>query len=334
MRAIVQSGYGKPEQVLSLRQMEKPELGDDEVLVRVHAASVHPDVWHVLTGHPYFLRLMGSGLRTPKNPIPGTDMAGRVDTVGKNVTGFRAGDEVFGETVRGHQWKNGGAYAEFVAVRQEALRPKPANLTFEQASAIPTSGFIAVTNLGGRIEPGQKVLVNGAGGGVGMFAVQIAKSYGANVTGVDIGQKQDLVEAVGADQFFDYTTDDFTLNGERYDLIFDIPGNRSFSDLKRVLADDGRYVFIGHHQFGASGGRWVGAMGRFIRLFIMAPFGRRKSEQAAAAQSSTALDALVELAAAGSITPVIDRTFPLSEAVEALKHLAEGNAMGRVVISL
>src|SRR5918999_2456505 len=202
MKAIVHHEYGSPDDVLELEDIEKPVVKDDEVLVRVHAASVHPDVWHVVKGLPYVLRLMGAGLLKPKNSVPGTDEAGYVEAVGKDVTLFRPGDEVFGESVRGHQWHNGGAYAEYASVPEDQLALKPANLTFEQAAAVPTSGIITLQGLReyGQVQPGQKVLVNGAGGGVGTIAVQLAKSYGAAVTGVDSTGKLDLLRSLGADR--------------------------------------------------------------------------------------------------------------------------------------
>src|SRR5215212_9150985 len=194
MKAIVQGKYGPPADVLELADVDEPVVKDDEVLVRVHAASVHPDVWHVVRGLPYVLRLMGAGLLRPKKRIPGTDVAGRVESVGKDVTRFRAGDEVFGETIKGYQWANGGAYAERVSVPEDQLALKPANITFEQAAAVPTSGLIALQNLPdeGLLRPGQSVLVNGAGGGVGTLALQLAKAYGGNVTGVDNTKKLDM----------------------------------------------------------------------------------------------------------------------------------------------
>ena len=202
MKAVVQDRYGSPDDVLQLREIDKPVVGDNEVLVRVRAASVHPDVWHVVTGRPYVLRLMGAGLLKPKNPVPGTDVAGLVESVGKDVTRFRPGDEVFGETHSKLQWRNGGAFAEYVSVPQDTLALKPEGIAFEQAAAVPTSGFIALHNLqdGGQIQPGESVLINGAGGGVGTIAVQLAKAYGARVTGVDTTEKMELVRSLGADQ--------------------------------------------------------------------------------------------------------------------------------------
>jgi NADPH:quinone reductase-like Zn-dependent oxidoreductase len=216
MKAIVQDRYGPPD-VLELRDIDKPVVNDGEVLIRVHAASVHPDVWHVLRGLPYVLRIMGAGLLRPKNSIPGTDVAGHVESVGKEVALFQPGDEVFGESVRGHQWHNGGAYAEYVSVPENALALKPANITFEQAAAVPTSGLIALQGLHeyGQVHAGQKVLINGAAGGVGTIAVQLAKAYGAEVTGVDSARKLEMIRSLGADRVIDYAREDFTRSGER-----------------------------------------------------------------------------------------------------------------------
>src|SRR5438067_10165109 len=239
MKAIVQERYGSPDD-LELREVEKPVVGDDDVLVRVRAASIHPDVWHVVNGQPYVLRLMGAGFFRPKNPIPGTDMAGIVECVGKGVTRFRAGDPVFGETIAAHQWINGGAFAEYVSVRQDLLALKPDRITFEQAASVPTSGFIALQNLRdpSQLRPGQKVLVNWAGGGVGALALQLAKAHGAHVTAVDSTSKLGMLRSLGADEVIDYTQEDFTRSGVRYDLIFDVPGNHPFSACRRALKAD------------------------------------------------------------------------------------------------
>ena len=334
MKAIVQDQYGSLD-VLELREIDKPMIKDDEVLVRVHAASVHPDVWHATKGLPYILRLMGSGLLKPKNSVPGTDMAGHVESVGKNAEVFQPGDEVFGQTVRRNQWHNGGAYAEYVAVPEGALAQKPANLTFEQAAAVPTSALIALDNLRDRIQPGQKVLVNGAGGGVGIFAVQVAKSYGAEVTGVDSTRKLDMVRSIGADHVIDYSKEDFTQSGERYDLIFDIPGNHSLSDTRRALTPEGTYVLIGHDRFGASGGRWFGSgIPRFIKLLALSPFVSQRMAPRITKETNDPLVVLKELLEAGEITSVIDRTYPLSEVPEAIRYLEEGHAQGKIVISV
>ena len=337
MKAIVQYKYGSPDDVLELREIDKPVIEDDEVLVRVHAASVHPDVWHVVRGRPYALRLMGSGLLKPKNSVPGTDVAGRIESVGKNVTQFQQGDEVFGESIKGHQWTNGGAYAEYVSVPHDALVLKPAGLTFEQAAAVPTSGFIALSGLRnqGQIQSGQKVLINGAAGGVGALAVQLAKAYGAEVTGVDSTGKLALVQSIGADHIIDYTQEDFTERGERYDLILDVPGNHSLSECRRALTPEGTYVLIGHDQFGDSGGRWLGSLPHFFKLVVMSPFVSQLPDLNFSTPSKKDIMAVLrEFIEAGKITPIIDRTYPLSDVPKAIRYLEEGHAQGKVVITV
>lgn len=337
MKAIVHHKYGAPDDVLELKDIGKPSVKDGEVLVRVHAASVHPDVWHVVRGRPYVLRLMGAGLLRPKNRVPGTDVAGLVESVGKDVTRFHAGDEVFGESVSGYQWHNGGAFAEYVSVPQEALAPKPENITFEQAAAVPTSGLIALHNLPdeGRLRPGQSVLVNGAGGGVGAFAVQIAKAYGADVTGVDSTRKLEMVSSLGADHVIDYTREDFTRSGERYDLIFDIPGNHPFSDCRRALTPEGTYVLIGHDRFGQGAGRWLGSIPRVLKLVVLSPFvSGLPTPNFSMPDKRDSMAVLKEFLESGKLMPVIDRTYPLAEAPEALRYLEEGHAKGKVVITV
>jgi NADPH:quinone reductase-like Zn-dependent oxidoreductase len=337
MKAIVQEKYGSPADVLNLKDIDKPVLKDDEVLVRVHAASVHPDVWHLVRGLPYALRIMGAGLLRPKNSVPGTDVAGYVESVGKNVSQFQQGDEVFGETIKGYQWTNGGAYAEYASVPEDSLALKPANITFEQAAAIPTSGLIALQNLPDEelLQPGQSVLVNGAGGGVGTIAVQLAKVYGANVTGVDDSTKLDMVRSIGADQVIDYTKEDFTQSGERYDLIFDIPGNHPFSACRRVLAPNGKYVLIGHDRFGHRAGRWFGSMPRVLKLVALSPFvSQMPTPNFSMPDKKNQMVVLKQLMETGKLTPVIDRTYSLGEVPEAIRYLEEGHAQGKVLISV
>ena len=336
MKAIVQDTYGSPD-VLELREIEKPVVREDEVLVRVRAASVHPDVWHVLTGLPYVLRIMGAGLRKPKNPVPGTDVAGLVESVGKSVTRFRLGDEVFGETIRGRQWTNGGAYAEYATAPEDALALKPANVTFEQAAAVPTSGLIALAALrdDGKIQPGERVLVNGAGGGVGAAAVQLARALGADVTGVDSTNKLDMVRSIGADRVIDYTQEDFTRGGERYDLIIDIPGNHSLSDCRRALTPEGTYVLVGHDNYGHGMHRWVGSLPRMFKLVAMSPFVSQLPEvRFSAPDKKESMAVLKELLESGKLTPYIDRTYALSEVPEAIRYLQGGHAKGKVVITM
>lgn len=335
MQAIVQDRYGSPDG-LRLREVERPVIGDDEVLVRVRAASVHPDVWHVVSGRPFVLRMMGSGLLRPKCPVPGTDLAGLVEAVGKDVTRFRPGDEVFGECLRGFSWRHGGAFAEYASVPEEGLALKPANVTFEQAAAVPTTGYITLLNLPReRLRPGQRILVNGAAGGVGAFTVQLAKAYGAHVTGVDHTEKLDLVRSLGADDVIDYTRADFTRSDQRYDLIVDIPGNYPFAACRRVLTPDGTYVLIGHDQFGRAGRRWLGSLPRFAGLALRSRFERHlrraSSSRLSKKEAMATLRAHLE---AGRLVPVIDRSYRLSEAGEAIRYLAGGKAVGRVVVTV
>lgn len=336
MRAVIQERYGSVDDV-TVREVATPAVADDEVLVRVRAASVHPDVWHVLEGRPYALRLMGAGVRQPRDQIPGTDVSGVVESVGKDVTQIRPGEAVFGETLRGFQWRNGGAYAEYVAVPAQNLVLKPDNLTFEQAACIPTAGLIALHNLptGERLQPGQRVLVNGAGGGVGSIAVQLAKAAGATVTGVDQASKFEMIRSMGADHVIDYTEEDFTRNGELYDVIFDIHGNHPFSECRRALTPDGTYVLIGHDGFGDSAGRWLGSMPRVIGLTVRSLFARQlppvNVSMPPKSESMSTLRALIE---AGQLTAVVDRTYSLEQVPEAIHHLERGTARGRIVITV
>lgn len=335
MRAVVQTGYGKPSEVLEVREVESPGIGDDEVLVRVRAASVHPDVWHVVTGLPRVLRVMGAGVRRPTDVVPGTDMAGRVESVGSGVTRFRPGDDVFGETIRGMQWRNGGAYAEYAAVAEDVLAPKPSNVTFEQAACVPTAGLIALQNLPDlrRRPPGTRVLVNGAGGGVGAIAVQLAHAAGAHVTAVDHTRKLDLLRTLGADQVVDYTTDDVTQGSARYDLVFDVVGNHPYPAYGRVLAPDGTYVLIGHDHFGAYGRRWLGSIPRMVSLMARSTVDRRLPRLSGDRPDRTqAMVYLRQLLDDGALDPVVDRAFPLDEVADALGLLASGRARGRIVI--
>jgi NADPH:quinone reductase-like Zn-dependent oxidoreductase len=337
MKAIVQEQYGSPYDVLNLKDIDMPVLKDDEVLVRVRAASVHPDVWHVVRGLPYVLRLMGAGLLRPKNRIPGTDVAGHVESAGKNVSQFQQGDEVFGETIKGYQWTNGGAYAEYVSVPEDQLALKPANFTFERAAAVPTSGLIALQNLPneGRLHSGQSVLINGAGGGVGALTVQLAKAYGAKVTGVDDTTKLDMVRLIGADEVIDYTKEDFTQSGDRYDLVFDIPGNHPFSACRRVLAPDGKYVLIGHDRFGQGAGRWLGSIPRVLKLVALSPFvSQLPTPKFSMPDKKNQMVVLKQLIETGKLRPVIDRTYSLGEVPEAIRYLEEGHAQGKVIITV
>jgi NADPH:quinone reductase-like Zn-dependent oxidoreductase len=335
MKAIVQDRYGPPE-VLRLAEVDRPQVGDDEVLVRVRATSVHPDVWHVVSGLPYVLRLMGAGVRRPKQRVPGTDLAGQVEAVGRNVTRFRPGDEVFGESIRGYQWRNGGTFAEYAAAPQEALAHKPERVTFAQAAAVPTAGLIVLQNLPDRtwLRPGRRVLVNGAGGGVGAIALQLCKAYGAEVTGVDHPAKLDMIRSLGADRVIDYTREDFTTGEERYDLIFDVPGNHPFARCRRVLAPDGKYVLIGHQRFDESGRRWLGLLPHFFRLMALSAVVRQLPRPTASMlDKQEGMASLREALERGELTPVVDRIFPLAQAAEAIRYLAAGGATGKVVLT-
>jgi NADPH:quinone reductase-like Zn-dependent oxidoreductase len=279
---------------------------------------------------------MGGGLRRPKLRVPGTDLAGQVEAVGRNVSRFQPGDEVFGECVRGHQWQNGGAFAEYAAVPDDQLERKPGNISFEQAAAVPTSALIALQGIRaeGHVAAGQRVVVNGAAGGVGAFAVQIAKAAGAEVTAVDSGPKLEFLRSIGADHVIDYTSQDFTRGGERYDLIVSIPANRSIADLRRALTPRGTYVLIGHDQFGAAGGRVIGGIGDVVKLLVMTPFVSQLKSPFSTTKTEHPLAALSELIEAGQLTPPVDRTYPLSEVLEAMRYMEAGHALGKIVLTI
>jgi NADPH:quinone reductase-like Zn-dependent oxidoreductase len=324
MKAAVQDTYG-PADVLELREIDQPVPKDDEVLVRVHAAGVDPGVWHLMTGLPYLVRVMGYGLRTPKLGVRGRDVAGRVAAVGTNVTQVQAGAEVFGI--------GEGSFAEYVCARADKLAPKPANLTFEQAAAVPISGLTALQGLrdAGGVQPGQRVLIIGAAGGVGSFAVQLAKAFGAAVTGVCSTTKVDLVRSLGAEEVIDYTREDFADGARRWDLIVDTAGRRSLSQLRRALAPRGTLVIVG----GEGGGRWLGGFDRqILRAPILSALVRQRLRPLVSKERSEDLVVLKELIEAGKVTPVIDRTYPLREAPEAIRYLQEGHARGKVVITV
>ena len=335
MKAIVQDRYGSAD-VLELREIDRPTAKDDEVLIEVRASSIHADVWHAMRGVPYVLRFMGSGVRAPKHRVPGTDLAGVVESVGASVTRFRPGDEVFGMSLLANLWRNGGAFAEYAAVSEALLQPKPARLTFEQAAAVPTSGSLAVQHVRdeGRTQAGQRVLINGAGGAVGSFAVQLAKAWGANVTGVDATGKLDMLRSIGADEVLDYTKEDFTRRDERYDFVLDIAGNHPWSEAKRAVTPDGTYVLSGFDQYGASRHRWFGSLGRFAKLIVIAPFVSQLHPFRGTKDPGDRLVVLKELIEAGKVTPVIDRTFALSEVPEAMRYLESGQATGKVIITV
>jgi NADPH:quinone reductase-like Zn-dependent oxidoreductase len=309
---------------LELRDIDIPQYADEEVLVHVHAAGVGRDVWHVMTGLPYPIRLAGYGFRAPKNPVIGSDMAGIVEALGKDVTRFQPGDEVFGI--------GKGSYAEYVCAREDKLAPKPTNLTFEQAAVLAIMGSTALQALRdhGRVEPGQEVLIIGASGGVGTYAVQIAKAFGAHVTGVCSTQKVEMVRSIGADHVIDYTQEDFAEGDQRYDLILDIGGNSSLSRLRRALASRGTLVIVG----GEGGGRWLGGTDRQLRAMMLSPFVDQKLGTFVNKENHEDMLVLKELIEAGKVTPIIDRIYPLSEVPEAIRYLEEGHARGKVVISV
>jgi len=335
MKAIVQERYGSPDD-LELREVDTPVVGDDEVLVRVRAASLHPDVWHVVAGRPYVLRLMGAGFSKPRNPIPGTDMAGVVESVGKSVTRFRPGDPVFGETIVAHQWVHGGAFAEYVAVHQDLLALKPDNVTFEQAASVPASGLIALRNLRdlSQWRPGRRVLINGAGGGVGTLALQMMKAHGAHVTAVDCTGKLGMLRSLGADEVVDYTREDFTQRGVRYNFIFDVPGNRPLSAIRRALEPDGRYVPIGHEGFGASRKPVLGLVPHYLKLVALSRFVKQlRGPGLPMPTKKEAIAVLRNLLESGKITPIIDSTFHLSEVREAFRRMIEDETKGKVILT-
>jgi NADPH:quinone reductase-like Zn-dependent oxidoreductase len=323
MKAIVRDKYGASD-VLELKDIDKPEIGDDEVLVRVHAAGVDRGVWHVMAGLPYPIRLAGYGLRAPKNPVIGSDVAGVVEAVGKSVSRFQRGDEVFGI--------GKGTFAEYVCAREDKLAPKPANLTFEQAAVVAISGLPALQALRdhGRVEPGQEVLIIGASGGVGTYAVQIAKAFGAHVTGVCSTTKVEMVRSIGADHVIDYTREDFAAGDQRYDLILDIGGNSSLSRLRRTLTPEGTLVIVG----GEGGGRWLGGTDRQLRAMMLSRFVGQKLGTFISKENHEDMLVLKELIESGKLTPVIDRTYPLAEVPEAIRYLEEGHAQGKVVITV
>ena len=321
MKAIVQDRYGNPEAVLGLQEIAKPAVKDGEALVRVHAASIHVGDWLVVTGVPYIAR---PAYGKPKGRVPGTDIAGTVEAVGNGVTGLRPGDEVFG-------WCT-GAFAEYASAPADHFVPKPANLTFEQAAAVGVSASTALQLLRdqGKIKPGQKVLINGASGGIGTFAVQVAKAFGAEVTGVCSSRNVEMVRSIGADHVIDYTREDFTRNGHRFDFILDNVANHSLSDTRRVLTPTGKL----QSNNGTSGGRWFGTIGTVLKSATVSMFERRQLGPAIKFANRADLLVLKGLIEAGKITPIIDATYALSDTGKALAHVGEGHSRGTVVISV
>ncbi|HET6287844.1 MAG TPA: NAD(P)-dependent alcohol dehydrogenase [Amycolatopsis sp.] len=320
MKAIAQNEYGTTD-VLTVTKLPEPEAGPDDVVVRIRAAAVDPGVWHLMEGTPYLVRLMGFGVRRPKARVRGLDFAGVVHAVGENVTPFRPGDEVFGTCE--------GSFAEYALTTVDRLAKKPERLGFEEAAAVPISAFTALQALRdrGRVAPRQKVLVIGAGGGVGTFAVQIAKAFGAEVDGVCGTDKVELVRSLGASRVFDYTREDF---GDGYDLILDTAGNRSLTSLRASLTPQGTLVIVG----GEGKGRWVGPVGRNLRALLLGPFVKQKLRGLFSRENGDDLQTLRALIEAGKLTPVIDRAFSLAEVPEAIRYVREGHAHGKVVITI
>src|SRR3954453_16283462 len=325
MTAIVQDEYGPaPEDVLRVEEIDRPAIGADEVLVRVHAASVDRGTWHVMAGLPYPIRLAGFGLRRPKYGNLGRNLAGTVEAVGAGVTAFTPVDAVFGI--------GEASFAEYARARPDKLAPKPAKLSLDQAAAVPVSALAAPQAVRdhGRVRTGQQVLIVGASGDVGTFAVQIAKAFGAEVTGVCSTEKLDVVRALGADHLVDYSTDDFADGEHRYDVVLDIGGNRRLSDLRRALTRRGRLVIVG----GETDGRWLGGVDRQVRALLLSPFISQKLGTFVASENAKDLTALRELIDSGQLAPVIDRSYPLSEVAVAIRYLLDGRARGKLVITV
>ncbi|MFD6915729.1 NAD(P)-dependent alcohol dehydrogenase [Streptomyces virginiae] len=322
MKAIVQDVYGPPE-VLRMEEMERPVPRRREVLVRVRAAGVDQGVWHLMAGLPYAVRAV-SGLRTPRSRVRGMDVAGVVEAVGPDVTRFRPGDEVYGNC--------SGSFAEYACAKEGSLAPKPAGLSFEQAAAVPVSACTALGAVrdSGQVKAGQRVLVLGASGGVGSFAVQVAKAYGAHVTGVCSTTKTDLVRSLGADEVLDYTRQDPVDGTHRYDVILDIAGNRPISRLRRALTPRGTLAIVG----GEGGGNWIGGNQRQLGAMLLTPFVGHRLRAHGTLVRSRDLEALTELIEAGSVTPAVDRIYPLTEVPDAIRYLRDGQVRGKVAIRL
>jgi NADPH:quinone reductase-like Zn-dependent oxidoreductase len=322
MRAIVRDRYGSAD-VLALRDVPIPEAGDDEVLVRVRAAGLDRGAWHIMAGLPYLMRVAGYGVRRPKAAGLGSEVAGVIEAVGANVTDLRPGDAVYGTC--------GASFAEYAVARADRLARTPANLTFEQAAAVPVSAVTALQALRdrGRVQAGQRVLVVGASGGVGTFAVQIAKAFGAHVTGVCSTAKGDLVRSIGADHVIDYTHADITDDNRRYDLVLDIGGNRPLSALRRALTRNGTLVIVG----GEGGGRWTGGIQRQLLATALSPFVRQRLGTFIAKQNAADLDALRALIETGAVTPVVDKVVALDQVPDAIRDLAAGHARGKIVVA-
>ena len=323
MKAIVYHRYGSPD-VLSCENIAKPAPAENEVLIRVRAAAANPYDWHFMRGEPYAVRIMARGLRKPKDPRLGADVAGVIEAVGRNITQFKTGDGVFGSCK--------GAFAEYACASESKLAIKPDNVTFEQAASVPIAAFTALQGLRdkGKLQPGQKVLINGAAGGVGTFAVQIAKSFGAEVTGVCSTRNVEMVRSIGADQAVDYTQEDFTKSARRYDVILDCVGNHSFSECRRVLNPRGIYVGAG----GTTDNWMIGPLTSAIKALVLSWFVSQKQVMVLAKPSNEDLAIMGKLMESGKVTPVIDRSYSLSEVPEAIRYLEAGHARGKVVITV
>jgi NADPH:quinone reductase-like Zn-dependent oxidoreductase len=324
MQAIVRDVYGPPD-VISLREIDRPDVGDDDVLVRVHAAGLDQGVWHLMAGLPYMVRLMGFGLRSPKAPVLGSDLAGTVEAVGRNVTRFAPGDEVFGT--------GAGTFAEYTRAREDKLARRPATASFEQAAAVPVSGQTALQALRdtARVRAGQTVLVIGASGGVGTFAVQLAKAFGAQVTGVCSAAKADFVRSLGAGAVIDYAREDLAGGRQRYDVIIDTAGSRSLAELRRALAPGGALAIVG----GEGGNRWTGGFGRqILRAPALSLFVGQRLRPVVTKERSADLDVLRGFIEAGDVTPAVDRTYPLADAADAIRYMRSGAVRGKVVIDI
>jgi NADPH:quinone reductase-like Zn-dependent oxidoreductase len=328
MKAAIYTRYGPPE-VVQMADVEKPVPTDDEVLIRVRAAAVNPYDWHFMRGEPYAVRIAAGGLRKPKDSRLGADVAGEIEAAGKNITQFKLGDAVFGSCK--------GAFAEYACASESNLGMKPDNVTFEQAASVPIAAFTALQGLrrggltkDGKIQPGQKVLINGAAGGVGTFAVQIAKSFGADVTGVCSTNNVEMVRSIGADQVVDYTQEDFTKSARRYDVILDCVGNHSFSESRRVMNPRGIYVGAG----GTSDNWMIGPLSSALKALVLSWFVSQKQVMVLAKPSKEDLTIMGELMAIGKVTPVIDKCYSLREVAEAVRYLEAGHARGKVVITV
>jgi NADPH:quinone reductase-like Zn-dependent oxidoreductase len=323
MRAVVQDAYGDAG-VLRHERIARPEVADNEVLVRVHAAGLDRGTWHLMTGKPYLMRIAGLGFRGPKDRVPGRDLAGTVEAVGSAVTRFAVGDEVYGV--------GRGSFAEYAVAREDKVAPKPVTLSFEQAAVVPISAGTALQALTdhGRVEPGQRVLVIGASGGVGSYAVQLAKALGAEVTGVAGTAKQDLVRSLGADRVLDYARDDYADGSHHYDLVLDIAGNPGLARLRRALTPTGTAVLVG----GEDGGNLTGGMNRSLRALVLSRFVSHRLVWFVAKERASDLERLTDLIASGQVTPSIDRTYPLDQVPDAMRHLASGQVRGKAAITI